>query len=27
MAERVKSFWREPDGRFLERFRRLVLPF
>ena len=27
MKERVKSFWREPDGRYLERFRRLVLPF
>jgi LmbE family N-acetylglucosaminyl deacetylase len=27
MADRVKSFWREPDGRYLERFRRLVLPF
>ncbi|HSP55253.1 MAG TPA: PIG-L deacetylase family protein [Dehalococcoidia bacterium] len=27
MAERVKAFWREPDGRYLERFRRLVLPF
>lgn len=26
-AERVKSFWREPDGRYLERFRRLVIPF
>lgn len=27
MTERVKNFWREPDGRYLERFRRLVLPF
>ena len=27
MAERVKAFWRDPDGRYLERFRRLVLPF
>ena len=23
--ERVRTFWREPDGRYLERFRRVVL--
>lgn len=27
MSQRVRNFWREPDGRYLERFRRLVLPF
>ncbi len=27
MRERVKSFWRDPDGRYLERFRRIQLPF
>jgi LmbE family N-acetylglucosaminyl deacetylase len=27
MEQRVRAFWREPDGRYLERFRRLVLPF
>ena len=27
MQQRVRNFWREPDGRFLERFRRLQLPF
>ncbi len=26
-AERLKRFWAEPDGRFLERFRRIQLPF
>ena len=25
--ERIRSFWREPDGRYLERFRRVVLFF
>ena len=23
--ERVRTFWREPDGRYLERYRRVVL--
>jgi LmbE family N-acetylglucosaminyl deacetylase len=27
LRERLKAFWREPDGRYVERFRRLVLPF
>jgi LmbE family N-acetylglucosaminyl deacetylase len=27
MEQRVRAFWREPDGRYLERFRRIVLPF
>jgi LmbE family N-acetylglucosaminyl deacetylase len=30
MEERIKSFrdrWAEPDGRFLERFRRIEIPF
>lgn len=27
MRERMKAFWRDPDGRYLERFRRIVLPF
>jgi LmbE family N-acetylglucosaminyl deacetylase len=27
MAGRVKQFWQEPDGRFLERFRRIQIPF
>jgi len=27
MQERVRAFWREPDGRYLERFRRIQLPF
>jgi len=27
MRERLKAFWRDPDGRYVERFRRLVLPF
>ncbi len=27
MKERVKAFWREPDGRYLERFRRIIIPF
>jgi len=27
MREGIKSFWRGDDGRYLERFRRLVLPF
>ncbi len=25
--ERMKDFWRGDDGRYLERFRRVVLPF
>ena len=27
MQERVRAFWREPDGRYLEHFRRVQLPF
>jgi LmbE family N-acetylglucosaminyl deacetylase len=27
MRERVKAFWRDPDGRYLERFRRIIIPF
>ncbi len=27
MQQRVRNFWKEPDGRYLERFRRLQLPF
>jgi LmbE family N-acetylglucosaminyl deacetylase len=27
MEQRVRQFWKEPDGRYLERFRRIVLPF
>ncbi len=27
MSTRVRNFWKEPDGRFLERFRRIQLPF
>ena len=27
MRDRVKLFWRDPDGRFLERFRRIMIPF
>jgi LmbE family N-acetylglucosaminyl deacetylase len=27
LKERLKAFWRDPDGRYLERFRRIVLPF
>ncbi len=27
MRERLKAFWRDPDGRYVERFRRLILPF
>lgn len=27
MSQRVRNFWKEPDGRFLERFRRIQLPF
>ncbi len=26
-AERLRRFWAEPDGRFVERFRRIQLPF
>ncbi|TMB97074.1 MAG: PIG-L family deacetylase [Chloroflexi bacterium] len=25
--QRLRQFWSEPDGRFLERFRRIQLPF
>ena len=21
------AFWREPDGRYLEKFRRIIIPF
>jgi LmbE family N-acetylglucosaminyl deacetylase len=27
MAERLRRFWSEPDGRYVERFRHIVLPF
>ena len=27
MAARLRQFWSEPDGRFVERFRRIQLPF
>jgi LmbE family N-acetylglucosaminyl deacetylase len=27
MKERVRNFWQEPDGRYLERFRRIQIPF
>jgi LmbE family N-acetylglucosaminyl deacetylase len=27
MQQRVRAFWREPDGRFLEKFRRIIIPF
>ena len=27
LKQRLLQFWRDPDGRFLERFRRIVLPF
>ena len=27
MRERLKQFWRDPDGRYVERFRRIPLPF
>jgi LmbE family N-acetylglucosaminyl deacetylase len=27
MRDRLMAFWRDPDGRYKERFRRLVLPF
>ena len=27
MEQRLRQFWLEPDGRFLERFRRIQLPF
>lgn len=27
LKTRLKAFWREPDGRYVERFRRIALPF
>jgi LmbE family N-acetylglucosaminyl deacetylase len=27
LKERLKMFWRDPDGRYLERFRRILIPF
>jgi LmbE family N-acetylglucosaminyl deacetylase len=27
MKGRMKAFWRDPDGRYLERFRRILIPF
>jgi len=27
MKDRVKLFWRDPDGRYLERFRKIIIPF
>lgn len=27
MQERMKAFWRDEKGRYLERFRQIVLPF
>jgi LmbE family N-acetylglucosaminyl deacetylase len=27
LKERLLQFWRDPDGRYVERFRRIVLPF
>jgi LmbE family N-acetylglucosaminyl deacetylase len=27
MKERLKAFWRDPDGRYMERFRRIIIPF
>jgi hypothetical protein len=27
MKERLKAFWRDPDGRYMERFRRILIPF
>jgi LmbE family N-acetylglucosaminyl deacetylase len=27
LRERLKQFWRDPDGRYVERFRRIPLPF
>ena len=27
MQERMKQFWRDPAGRYVERFRRIPLPF
>ena len=27
MKERLKLFWRDADGRYVERFRRIVIPF
>lgn len=27
MRDRLKQFWRDPDGRYVERFRRIPLPF
>ena len=27
MVERVRTFWKEPDGRYMEKFRRIIIPF
>ena len=27
MRQRLQQFWRDTDGRYVERFRRIVLPF
>ena len=27
LKDRLKMFWRDPDGKYLERFRRIILPF
>ena len=27
MKDRLKLFWRDPDGRYIERFRRIIIPF
>jgi LmbE family N-acetylglucosaminyl deacetylase len=27
MVQRVRAFWRDPDGRYMEKFRRIMIPF
>jgi LmbE family N-acetylglucosaminyl deacetylase len=27
MQARVREFWKEPDGRYVEKFRRIIIPF
>jgi LmbE family N-acetylglucosaminyl deacetylase len=27
MEQRVRAFWRDENGRYVERFRRIMIPF
>jgi LmbE family N-acetylglucosaminyl deacetylase len=27
LKDRLRAFWRDPDGRYVERFRRILIPF